>query len=339
MPPSLRLLGNARVWNAIRSHLVATPHAPFVLAGPTGCGKTVGITALLEAMRLTPVTIDAVEADDTHQMVTWIKRTRDSNSFEGRRAVVVDDMEGFTDKARDALVALSKDDAHGRAPLVLVVHNARDPVWKRLQGLPTFRMFPPKAHVATEWFAHHHVWTTMDADGNATRRKGFSYALLDDASSVLASGDLRRAALHLAFAATTGRGLQDGHDAFPSNIFEATRRLYKRTLPPDDWATFAEPRDVHLLQYHSLEAVGDDLEAVAQALDTFSVMDARRPSRYEHVHAYDHCNAHVVAASTRRFTNPARDVGALCPPPRPTRPKPPPDTETPVDALNRCGWR
>ena len=334
LPECLRMLGNKRAWEAVRGHLVASPSDPFLLSGPTGCGKTAGIVRLLESMHLHPVMLDGVEADDTQQLITWIKRTRDSVSFGGKRAVVVDDLEGFTEKARDAIVTLSRDNAPGRAPLVLVVNNARDPLWKRLNALKVYRMFPPNEHVAFEWFKDHQTWQ----DGARNERRGFNPEILHTASSVLACGDLRRIRNHLVVAATTGLGFRGDNDSFPSNIFEASRRLYRRTISAQDWATFAEPRDVHLLQYHTTNAC-DDIHRLSNALDTFSSMDAHRPARYEHTNTFDYSNAHTVAASTRVFTNPSRDVGALSLPPPPNRGKRLPDTENPVDALNRCGWR
>lgn len=346
MPLALQRLGNKKAWDAVHAHLTTRASSPLVLQGPTGCGKTAGLTCLLEAMRLRPVFLDAVEADDVSQLVVWIKRARDSDAVsteERRRAVVVvDDVEGFgaSERALDALATLARDEAPGRNPLVFVLHNARDPKWKRFSTLPTYRLFAPNQHVASEWFRTHHEWTTSDAKGVVTRRKGFSQALLDTARSVLACGDLRRIATHLVFAATTGVGHRSGNDSFPSSIFDATRRLFRATLDADAWAGHAEPRDLALLQYHTPSAFDDDdIEGLARALDVFSEVDASRPGRYEHVGTFDRWGAHAVATSTRCLTNPARDVGALCPPPRATRTGPLPDTDDPVDALNRRGWR
>jgi len=182
MPLALQRLGNKKGWDAVCIHLTTRASCPLVLHGPTGCGKTAGLTCLLEAMRLRPVFLDAVEADDVLQLVMWIKRARDSGAVstdERRRAVVVvDDVEGFgsSERALDALATLSRDNAPGRNPLVFVLHNARDPKWKRFSTLPTYRLFAPNQHVASEWFHRHHEWTTSDADGVVTRRKGFSQA-------------------------------------------------------------------------------------------------------------------------------------------------------------------
>lgn len=338
LPEPLRILGNKRAWNALHTHLLERPSDPCIISGPTGCGKTAGVACLLRAMQITPVMLDAVEADDTHQLTTWIKRTRDSKSFGGRRAVVLDDMEGFTEKARDAIVVLSRDNTSGRAPLILVVNNVRDPLWKRINTLTTFRLFPPNQHVAHEWFANHQQWSRAGDDGVMIWHTGFSGGILDTATSVMGCGDLRRIYNHLSFSATTGLEYKGDNDSFPTNIFDASRRLFKRTTTAADWATFAEPRDVHLLQYHTTNAVSD-IYRLANALDTFSDMDAHRPLRYEHTGTFDHYNAFSVASSTRLFTNPSRDVGALFPPPLPNREKRPQDTENPIDALNRCGWR
>lgn len=337
-PPSLRRLGNADAWTKVRGHLSTIPSVPLMLSGPTGCGKTVGVTCLLESMGLLPVILDSVEADDTEQLVVWIKRTRDSNSMLGKRAVVVDDVEGFTDKGRLALAGLIKDSTTGRAPLILIVNNARDPMWKRLGQIATIRLTRPSEHVCHEWFSQHHTWTTVDSTGHEHRRRGISDALLASSRSVLSCGDLRRMAVFFNTSILTRSVARLSNDVFPANAFDSSRRLFRGTLTADRWASFAEPRDVALLQHHTIDPNGD-LRRATEALDVFSFADAQRPLRYEHMGSFDHWNAHLVAESTRTFTNQTRDVGSLCPPPRTTPESRPRETDDPIDALNRHGFR
>ena len=341
IPNNLLALGNGAQWRAVRKRLLdpESRHRPILLSGPTGCGKTRGICDLLASLDLRVVVLDAVEAADTWQLLSWIRQSRKTKTMLRSSAVVLDDLEGFTERARTEIVRLALEPTDASfAPLVLVCTNARAPEWRRLSdAVHVVRLRAPSEHQCVEWFTTRHVWT---ANGSESR-VGFPPGMVKRHAELLVLGDLRRIAITLEFEAHTADvGVFDSADPRVAlNSFEATRRLLLRrpTMPPDEWCRHTEPRDVALIQHHAAEHVGQDdaaLDRLVALLDAASSADAHRPARFEH-HAVGDVVAKQVVSRVVALTSRARDVRALAPPrPPPSRPRQ--VQETPSDALNRC---
>ena len=170
IPNNLLALGNGAQWRAVRKRLLdpESRHRPILLSGPTGCGKTRGICDLLASLDLRVVVLDAVEAADTWQLLSWIRQSRKTKTMLRSSAVVLDDLEGFTERARTEIVRLALEPTDASfAPLVLVCTNARAPEWRRLSdAVHVVRLRAPSEHQCVEWFTTRHVWT---ANGSESR--------------------------------------------------------------------------------------------------------------------------------------------------------------------------
>ena len=254
-----------------------------------------GVTCLLDAMGIRPVVLDSVEADDMGQLALWIKRTRECKPMASPHALVLDDLDGFTEQARTKVTQLATESVSGHAPTILICDNLRAPMWKSLASLPAFRMRTPTEHVTYEWFVRHHQWSIAH---DAVPTVGVPPAYLRAMTELLQLGDLRRIAIAVTLtAAVPSSPLATRGDVTVSNVFEATRKLFKRSFTPQQWTQHAEARDVELLQFHATNYTGTDIHTLADTLDSFSRLDASRPSRYEHMVHYDATNRYVSAAT------------------------------------------
>ena len=320
LPRSLELLGNARAWIAVRTHVLETPHVPLLLHGPTGCGKTRGVEALLAHLGMRAVTLDAVEADDTAQLSLWIRRTREARTLGRVSVVVVDDLEGFTHAARAEVARLAEDQRSSLNPMLLVCSARRDPAFRALQALPDVRLFAPRERDLRAWFGEAYAWTSAH-EGHAVVHTGLSRNVLDLEQDLLRAGDVRRLVTAFRSRNALGASMADAHDDHCPNAFEAARRLLRGTMPVDAWSAGADAYDVALVQ-HALvpcAAEGDaSIEALADALDHVSAADVMLPDRYELRDAQRPVAARVHGGAARLLaaTTPSPGGGAIAPPPR-----------------------
>lgn len=315
-PETLRIL-NPNAWVALLSHLDKAPHVPVVVHGPTGCGKTRGVHQLVTHLGMRPVCLDAVEADDTNQLVTWIRRTREARTLKRQSVIILDDMEGFTPNARAELVKLAADQRSGLNPMVMICNSRRDPIWRPLPtSIADVRLFAPNEYTLLRWFSKCYSWTSHH---DKVERVGVSEAVLrSHCSSLLQHGDIRRIVTALETCNRLGSNLSVGHDMHVLNSFDASRRLLGGCVTPEWWATLTEPRDAALLQYHATSlATADTCHELADCLDTFSVCDTMLPARYELTNA-QFPMTHLLQASAIPTQLPTRSLnaGALYPPPR-----------------------
>ena len=317
-PPSLKIL-NPSAWTQLWTHLNSPrSHVPVFVHGPTGCGKTRGIHELVEHMGLRPVCLDAVEADDTTQLINWVRRTREAHTLQRQSVVILDDLEGFTLHARAALAKLSKDERPELNPMILVCNARRDPAWKDFsRNAVEVRLFAPSAHTLTRWFTTCYRWTSVRDD---VERVGVSEeALRLHGGALLKHGDIRRVRTALETCNQLGANLALQHDQYVLNSFDACRRLLRGDLHPEPWTALTEPRDAALLQYHATP-LATDLDEIANCLDAFSLADTMAPDRAELLGALAPTSQFIQAAAVPvRLPTRSRDVGALCPPPRPPR--------------------
>lgn len=315
-PASLKIL-NPNAWVSLWSHFEKTPYLPIFVHGPTGCGKTRGVHQLITHMGMRPVCLDAVEADDTNQLVTWVRRTREAHTLKRQSVIIIDDMEGFTPNARAELVKLAADRRTELNPMVLMCNSRRDPMWKAFpNGIAEVRLFAPNEHTLLRWFSTCYSWTSRH-DG--VNRIGVSEAVLrSHCNSLLKHGDIRRMVTALETCNQLGTNLSLDHDMHVDNTFDASRRLLRGCMTPELWTTLTEPRDAALLQYHATSlATANTCDELANCLDTFSVCDTMIPDRYELTDAQFPIT-HLVQASAipTQLPTRSRDAGALCPPPR-----------------------
>lgn len=315
-PATLKIL-NPNAWVALLSHIDKTPHVPVFVHGPTGCGKTRGVQQLIMHLGMRPVCLDAVEADDTKQLVTWIRRTREARTLKRQSVIILDDMEGFTPNARAELAKLATDQRPGLNPMVMICNSLRDPMWKSFaKNITDVRLFAPNEYTLLRWFSTCYPWTSHH---DKVERVGVSEAVLrSHCSSLLQHGDIRRIVTALETCNRLGNNLSIGHDTHVLNSFDASRRLVRGSMTPELWTTLTEPRDATLLQYHATSlATAGTCHELANCLDTFSVCDTMLPDRYELTNA-QFPMTHFLQASAIPMQLPTRSLnaGALYLPPR-----------------------
>lgn len=324
LPSSLQSLGNGTSWQKVLDHLRTdvTSRRPLVVWGPTGCGKSRGVAELLTAMNYRVVTLDGSDGDDTNQLVTWIKRTRDVKIARGATALVLDDFESFTSDARRRVTSALRVDASTRlAPVVVTCTQLRDPRVRDLAGFDDVRLFAPNEHVCKEWFDRNGVSVEYVADGVARRRRETPPPRWHvENRDCLHSGDLRRVETALRWRLVTGQALASGAPTIAFvDSFQATRSLLQRNVNVDRWASNVEARDVELVREHLPKYVDDDVEALGEAMDGLSAACWPVPARYELAQLQIPLQLALVGL-TARLHSKARDVGALFPPslPAPT---------------------
>ena len=326
--PSLEKLGNAKGWRRVLDHLKRQPHVPLVLWGPTGCGKSEGLRLLLKVCRFHSVTLDGADGEDNAQLLRTICATRAINrNTEGyKTAVVLEDVEGFTDQTRRAVAAMCRTPDTRLAPLLLTATELRAPPLRDVVAVPhaDVRLFAPSNHTLRVWFETHHPWTVIRSDGTTFDRKGFPPSHVSAVDHLLLGGDVRQVALALRWNATRRLAplppptITTQADRPPPNAFEAARRLLRANPTSDGawrtWANHAEERDVDLLQAH-LPTFATSLDALAYGLDALSFVRSVEPSRYE-THSLQVKFSLAAAGLATQLTTHARDVGALAPPAR-----------------------
>lgn len=306
MPSSLRKLDNRPAWVQVARHVcdATTRRRPLLVWGPTGCGKTVGICVLLRHLSIEAIVIDGVQADDTHQLLDWIRLAM--KRLSGGIAVVLDDFESFTPMARAAVVRLIMKDRSElcTVPIIVTCTQRRHPDMAALDSLPHVRLRAPHERTVQEWFMS----------------KGYSAGLMRDVSG----GDIRRVRIALDWRRAMRQSLRTQSSGIPVNAFESARDLLLRRTTASHWAQHAESRDVTLLHEHlPIHAISDQstakddaIHAIADACEIFSFADATIPARFETRTLHAHYLLYAVGL-TVRLTSRARDVGALPPPSRP----------------------
>ena len=264
-----------------------------------------------------PVCLDAVEADDNAQLVTWIRRTREARTLKRQSVIILDDMEGFTPNARAEIVKLAADQRSELNPMIMICNSRRDPMWRALpKHVADVRLFAPNEYTLLRWFSTCYSWTSHH---DRVERVGVSEAVLrSHCRSLLNHGDIRRIVTALETCNRLGTNLSTDHDVHVTNTFDASRRLLRGCMAPGLWTTLTEPRDSALLQYHATSlARADTCDELANVLDTFSVCDTMVPSRFELTDAQFPMTHHIQASAIpTQLPTRSLDVGPLCPPPR-----------------------
>lgn len=319
------------------------------MSGPTGSGKTCGAREVLHlAGYECVVELDGADAESTAQLLDWVKRNRDTQGMGGKVAVLLDDFESFTEHARRALGKLFSTKAATAvhlAPLVVTCTEFRDPAVRDLASLFHRRLFRPNEHEIYRFFRTRHTWRHVQEVSRvgydaAPLREGHSVAAMERVKDLCVHGDLRKVEKALewnhstrsaATEAASGTATAAPSARFLSN-FDAARRLLQKRASAAEWASQAEPRDVDLLRHHLPSHVGDDeryIHLLADGLDALADMDVMWPDRYEMRDTQMPLVLYGTGTAIR-VTSRARDVGALAPPPRPTRASDPPPEIPPL---------
>jgi len=302
LPAALENMDNREAWLHVRGHLLSTPGNPLVIWGPTGCGKTYGVRALLSHLfpSFTVVELDGAEEDHVSTCLATIARARESHQ---RAVVFLDDFESFLPNWRSemARVLFGHTSPH-LSPLVITSTQVRSPDNKALRPLHSIRLRAPQASTLTKFFSS---------------RYGLARVLPH--RSLCAHGDIRRLEHAIALdliqpPPTTTRDSNLPHPSTkdsllqlaPSNMFEATRGLILKDCPATLWAQYASSLDVALLQEHLMHHV--NVQAMGMVSDNFSWTDTSPPPPLQY--------QTLVAAKTATLTSRPRDVGAIAPRPR-----------------------
>lgn len=326
LPRSLTALGNERAWKAVAEHLRRRIHLPLVVHGPTGCGKSKGVSVLLDALQLRPVFLDGADGEGNDQLLSWIRRTREvrTNTEGGRSVVVLDDLESFSEPMRKEIDAYLRTSRASRklGGLVITLTNRRDPALSAVAECDEVRLFAPRERELRGWFREHAPWLDRGGEG----RRGFPDGAIDRVADLLPAGDLRRIGIALGLAARTGRRgdaererdrtERDATGAF-SNAFEALRLLLlarPETGVWRRWAHHAEERDMDLLREH-LPAHAPDLSRLADGADALSLAASCAPDRFEARGGHLGMRLAIAGLAGQRSSL-TREVGALRPPPR-----------------------
>lgn len=314
-PKSLQIL-NPNAWKQLWEHLSTKGQIPAFVHGPTGVGKTRGVAELVTHMGLRTVCLDAVEADDTQQLVTWVRRTREAHTFKRKSVVIIDDMEGFTPNARIELAKLSKDERVGLNPIIFIANARRDPMWKSFStSIVDIRLFTPRQGPLRQWFKECYKWTCLRTN---TDLPVTDHVLDTFCSSLIPIGDIRRIAMALETQNQLDVNLSLGHDRHITNTFDASRKLILGEMPPCEWATITEPRDATLLQFHATR-LALDIDRLADCLDTFSHCDTMMPDRFEVSNTQSPMTQLTQASAIQIQLERSIHIGALFLPPRITR--------------------
>lgn len=325
LPKGTRSLGNAKQWATIVGHLQSSGkrHKPLVIWGSTGSGKTYGVREVLAQMNYRICELDGSDAEDTHQLITWVKRMRDIKVLEKSNVVFLDDFESFTPDARKRLVEILKTSNNSHlAPIIVTCTQFKHPDMKELQQFNHVRLFTPNEHIIEKWFNVNGItrttwngkeWTT------SCRPPKANWASTVHMREMLSFGDVRRVRIALEWAALTKHTLSVQHSVAFLNSFQATQQLLLKKTSPDKWASGAESRDVNLIREHLPKHVASgknllgDLEALAEVMDHLSCADIQAPQRFEQTSTQLPYTLLLAAMTTTCFSN-TQGVGALHPP-------------------------
>lgn len=233
-----------------------------MLCGPTGCGKSYGLEAVLKTMG---VRLTIVDACDTVAVVRQRLQSACVAHLGGRRALVFDGLDGFHP---DAIAELAAVGAAG------------------LGGTPTCR--PIVVAVCVDAFSLHlqslRDWPRVvlrAPDEESTLRAletahpGRSSVMLR-AAAARGQGDLRAAVKALSDGPSAPRDVQ-------RVIFDDARRLVLGKSTPSEWeraAAFgggggarAVGTTASMLLFHNLTQVADSIDQAADMVESFSLAD------------------------------------------------------------------
>ena len=324
IPISLTQLGNAKAWREMLSHVqdVNSRSDPIVLWGPTGCGKTCGVRTLFKAMKYHLIELDGADADDTKQLIHWIKRFRYSKAILKNSAILLDDFESLTTEGRSLLISLLKRTSGQKnlCPLVVTCTQLKEPTMSPLQMMHSVRMFSPSEHVCQDWFESR-GFTVDDCNGSCVQMyPAHNWHVWN--GNILKTGDLRRINISLKWKSMTKKTLYGKEISVQDpllfvNIFQSTQQLFKRSIQPHVWSEHAQTTNMDLLCEHVPRYVLD-IKDLSLFCDTLSVVDSTQPLRFETSVNQIRFNLYTVALGTTLSLIGAnvRDVGALAPPPR-----------------------
>jgi hypothetical protein len=272
LPDSLVSLGNSDAWNKVLEHVRSSRHT-LLLSGPVGCGKTMGVNLLLKHHDFIPHFIDAVEADDNSMLVKWIKRGREIRSSCSKQCcVVLDDIEGFTEFAKDEISKLTKQNGNF-SPVVIICNNNREEGLRMFSHLKCVQMKTPSEHVLFDFFVKMVVWKQPTPGECEKMRRGFSERAVNSERDLLSRGDIRRVLSALVSKATFGTPISHNLDTSPppTSSFQIIRRIFQHLKP------FAFTVDNHFerkdlpLLVHNHTRFCNNRDSVADFLDTVSL--------------------------------------------------------------------
>ena len=152
-----------------------------------------GVKLLLEACHFHVATLDGADGEDNAQLLKLIKQIRRTpvNTEGQRTALLLDDFESFTDKARkDTADVLTKTAPSNLACVIITVTQRRDPKVKDIQTLDHVQLYKPKECVLRDWFEKKHPWSMVQEDGSTSARRGFGSQLVRSVGDLLQEGDV-----------------------------------------------------------------------------------------------------------------------------------------------------
>ena len=300
LPASLAVLGNAKAWRAVD----LVQRTPVVLHGPTGCGKTEGVRALLAHHGVRCVELDVTDPRSTAEFRKMLHATRSPLSLRGKWALLLDDVEAvfeYEEKAKVLVEWLHQPGA--QVPVFLCCNDLYAYPMRTLRALvdakkvAAVRLFAPFRSACVSFYKDRYP---VDWILNAT---------LD------ADNDLRQVANALEAREELGTGLGGEVDRSSTHVYATLKGLTQHVVDADEWVRQTDggldARAIHS-NFPLFAKDTDALAAMADALSAadalgYSERDSRAPAqgaRDERVHLLAHAvAAHATpTATTKGFT-------------------------------------
>lgn len=337
VPTELACCGSEKGWANLVAFLSSSSGCrQCVLWGPVGCGKSHGVSLIAKRMGYHIMALDGADGEGPTELVGWVAASRrvKANTEGMANLVVLDDFEGFTEPAREAVLKHASPRRAGGsaesclAPLVIICTNLREAAMIKLYKMTTpptnpalksIRLFSPNVGQMEELFRKHYLFPHPTDPTTRYSPPGIAAAIAQE-RHVAETGDIRRMANALTWRIHYSNDIvftraERAEGRFYSSRFEACRLLLLRRTPWDNFVRHASLSDAYLLAHHIPGHVNNDMDSASDVLATFSDCFATSPFRLTDMHSQHQEMQLCVAAIAARVHSRAQDVGALYPPP------------------------
>ena len=255
---------------------------PILIAGPVGCGKTRGLELILHALGVDTFTIDACFRPRPYEDVgpgdvqTSLREIYGTRTFKGRRAILLEGINGFTSDAIHEVVQHVKRKCARATSVILLFATCVDAWDMKLSSLREwkhFTLYTPSergmCNFAEHKFPGHpqRIYKTVVAQS---------------------SGDLHTLLQAMARVVDNDTFDTDGKD-LEQNVFQITRQLLDGSARPAVWTESAYNFDVVTfgshpqLLFHNYLGFTDDLANACRFSDSMSLAATRPDVHLSHL--------------------------------------------------------